>query len=429
MLLALFALAAPITIDNISDGTELRYPLALLRGTAEGASVKANGVSFPVVEGRYIALVELKPGQNSVTVDGQGGARRIRLSFNPPTTDHKVVPVWLISKDGNGLHYTTYPNRPQRSKEKFDLMLKLMQCFTAEAMNEQGYGRKTFALDFDEKGMAKIQDVRLEKTTAELHAMTGNDTWFYIYNQLKSVTPEATSKWVALLSTTDYDPKTKKASSHFALGGGALAAFGTGSMDFWPSSLAELVPALSDATRVDPAVRFEDSGNRGTAWANVATAYGATLHELGHTLGLPHTADRFCIMSRGFDHFNRRFMLTEPNRTFAPNEIAYWDPQFAARLNWSRWLQADKREYERGGGPTVKIEGTEVWFRAPRGVRVISAESDDRPAVWRSYSQADPPKSAMWPLEWVRNRVGGAGAYRLTVLDNDGNQTTIEDKR
>lgn len=430
MLVAFLALsAASITIDNISDGTELRYPLAMLRGSAEGTQVKANGVSFPVVGGKYIALVELKPGKNAVTLDGEGGAKRINLSFKPATNDHKVVPVWLVSRDGDGKHYTTFPNRPQLSKQKFDLMMKVLQSFTAEAMNDKGYGRKTFTFDLDANGMTKIKDFRLGKTTAELHAMTPNDTWFYIYNQMKSVAPEATSKWVTLLSTTDYDTKTRKASSHFALGGGALAAFGTGSMDFWPATLADLPKVWSDGARVDPAEHFEDSGNRGTVWANVATAYGATLHELGHTLGLPHTADRFCIMSRGFDQFNRRFMLTEPGTTFQPNEMSHWDPHFAARLNWNRWLQAEKREYTRGGGPTVSISGTEVVFKAPKGIRVIGAESDDRPAVWQSWSQADPPREATWSLSWLRNRVGGSGTYRITIMDDEGNQTTVEDKR
>lgn len=430
MLLSILALApAPITIDNISDGTELRYPLAMLRGTAEGTQVKANGVSFPVVNGKYIALVELKTGKNSVTVDGDGGAKRISLSFKPSTNDFKVVPVWLVSKDGDGKYYTTFPNRPQLSKQKFDLMMKVLQCFTAEAMNDKGYGRKTFTLDLDANGMTKIKDFRLGKTTSELHAMTPNDTWFYIYNQMKPVAPEATSKWVTLLSTTDYDTKTRKASSHFALGGGALAAFGTGSMDFWPSTLADLPKVLSDGTKVDPAEHFEDSGYRGTVWANVATAYGATLHELGHTLGLPHTADRFCIMSRGFDQFNRRFMLTEPGTTFQPNEMSYWDPHFAARLNWNKWLQADKRAYTQGGGPSVSIKGNEVLFTASKGIRVIGAESDDRPAVWQSWSQIDPPKMAKWPLDWVRNRIGGSGAYRITIMDDEGNQATVEDKR
>ncbi len=430
MLLAFMALvSAPLTIDNISDKTELRYPLAMLRGTADGNTVQVNGVRFPVAEGRYIALVELKKGDNAVTVVGESSTKKISLRYRPATTGFKVVPVWLVSRDGTGRHYTTFPDRPQRVKEKFDLMMKVLQCFTAEAMNDRGYGRKTFYFDQEASGRTKITDVRLDRSTSELHAMQPNDTWFYIYNQLKPVAPEATSKWVALLSATDYDVKTRKAVSHFALGGGALAAFGTGSMDFWPATLDEMVKIWSDGTRVDPGEHFEDSGNRGTVWANAATAYGATLHELGHTLGLPHTADRFCIMSRGFDQFNRRFMLTEPGTTFKPNEISHWDPHFAARLNWNKWFQPDKKANAPGPGPSVKIEGGDVVFTAQQGIRVMGAESDDRPAVWESYSQADPPKSARWPLGWLRNRIGGTGAYRITLVDNDGNQTTIEDKR
>jgi len=70
-------------------------------------------------------------------------------------------------------------------------------------------------------------------------------------------------------------------------------------------------------------------------WANFATTLGATLHEIGHCFGLPHTthghfssflSDLYfvelkkanhdllpkSIMLRGFDNFNRWAMITEP---------------------------------------------------------------------------------------------------------------------
>ncbi|MBN9501624.1 MAG: hypothetical protein BGO01_15880 [Armatimonadetes bacterium 55-13] len=437
MFAALLALAAPaISVDNISDGTEIRYPLVLLKGSASGSTIKVNGLEFPVVDGKYRALVELKPGKNDVKLLAGSSVGAIKLAYKPATTKYRVEPIWLVSKDGDGSYYTTFPGRDQKKFEKFDLALKMMQSFSAEAMNDAGYGRKTFSLDFDGKGMVKVRQVRLPKTTAELHAMEDGQIWSLAYDTIKTQLPEATTKWAALLSATSFDPATKKNLSHFALGGGALACFGAGSMDYWPATLGELPKVWADGTVIESGSRFEDSAGRSTVWANVSTAYGAFLHELGHTFGLPHTADRYGIMSRGFDFFNRRFVIVEPPSKhhaepmqFGPTEMAYWDPHFAARLNWSKWFQPDRTDTKDTPGPRIRVDGDKVIFTASQGIRVIGAESDSLPAVWRQFMEKDAPKQASWSLNWLRNRIGGKGNYRITVVDGDGNQATYEDKR
>ena len=145
-----------------------------------------------------------------------------------------------------------------------------------------------------------------------------------------------------------------------ALGGGAQALFGGASMAWWPASFKDVPVKFADTFVIDPSLMFEDSGRRYTVWANVSTAYGAMLHELGHTFGLSHSADRFSVMSRGFDFLNRWFMAIEPptkseskGKTPSSEERMRWDPFSAALLNLNPWFQADGKQVPVGDGPVI----------------------------------------------------------------------------
>jgi hypothetical protein len=431
--------SAQITISNVEAGEVVRHPVVALRGTADSNSIAIGAtwetaIRFPVHEGQWSAFVELQPGENMVRLHSGRTTVKYRIDYQPMTTKKKVMTMFVQASDEDGRYFSTRPNERFQIREKMDVAMKLLQSATAEAMAEAGYGPKTFDLEFDQDGKVVVHFVTLPKTGDEMRAMEGVASWGYIYGQLKEKFPEEDARWCGVLGFTGYDIPNRRALGHYALGGGALALFGGGTMSWWPNTLKEVPVALADATVVDPAVTFEDSNGRETVWAQVSTGYGAMLHELGHTFGLPHSADRFSVMSRGFDYFSRLFKPIESRSKRNPTPTAFkqdermrWCPYFAARLNVNPFFQPDGVGEVVGGGPSIKFEGEFALIEAPAGIAVWGADRDDVPASFEVMPE-DQPTSLRISRAEMRQKLNTKEPFRITVLDRFGRQVTIEDK-
>jgi len=314
-----------------------------------------------------------------------------------------------------------------------------MQAFTADAMNRAGYGRKTFPLELDKSGNVVVHFVNSPKKGDELRTMDPNAIYAHVYHVLKSQFPEDTTKWCGLLGFTSFDLATRKAVGHLALGGGSQALFGAGSMQWWPTSLKEVPKVLVDTTVIDGSKTFEDSGFRHTVWANVSTAYGAALHELGHTFGLPHSPDKYSVMSRGFDYFSRSFTVVEApvdgkkdSTSYSADQQTRWDTFFAARLNYSPWFQPDGNmgsTFNNTLPPTIKFEGDDVVVDAPYGIRVAGAQNDGIPSWFTEYRTGDPPKKLKLSRKDLRSKMQDTKEpFQIVVVDDRGQQAQLDDK-
>ena len=434
---------ADLTIDNFKAGDTVRYPVVILNGSADDAEMAVGlswktAIRFPVVNHRYTAIVQLKPGKNMLLLHCGLETLKFRLDYKPANGPYKVLAVYVTASDESNSYYTTDPKDHFEIRKKMDVALKLMQAFTADAMNRAGYGRKTFGLEFDHDGDVEVHFVKSPKKGDEIRAMEPNAIYAHVYDGLKVQFPEATAKWLGLLGFTRFDLATKKAIGHLALGGGSQALFGSGSMQWWPTTLKEVPKAFANTAVLDPATTFEDSAYRHTVWANVSTAYGAALHELGHTFGLPHSPDRFSVMSRGFDLFSRSFTTVEaPGEgkkdpmPFRADELTRWDPFFAARLSYSPWFQPDGNSglpFDTSKAPTIKFEGDDVLIDAPNGIRVIGAQNDGIPSWFIEHGEPDPPKQLKLSRKDLRTKMQETKlTFQIVVIDNAGNQAQIDD--
>lgn len=420
---------ARLDVANVEPGETVRYPLLLLRGTAPGEGVIVGTswkamVKFPVADERFAAAVELKPGANFVLLQSARDTLKLQVNYRPATSPYRVRAVYLLAKD-EGTDYDGPPGADRtRYRDKIDLALKMMQSVAAESMREAGYGRKTFGLELGPDGKVVIHEVRSDSTGDSLRSLDGNALWNRFNDELSRQFDYGVDKVCGIMAFTRWDHAAHRALGHTALGGGGLGLFGSGTMWSYPSTVAEIPKVFGDASPVDPSVEMDDSGLRGTVWGSAATGIGAMLHEMGHTFGLPHSADRRSIMLRGFDALNRRFVVVEPPRQGDENahpvswdDASHWDPFEAARLNLQPWFQPDgfrSLRFPAALPPRISFEGEDVVVSAPYGLGLIGAVREGKPGVFREFKGVANAR--------VKRADLGEGEATVIAVDENGNQ-------
>ena len=248
-----------------------------------------------------------------------------------------------------------------------------------------------------------------------------------IYRELDRPFPMKFAKNFAVAGYSRFDPATGKTRAHTALGGGGLGLFGSGNLYTWPSRIADAQSAFMDARRIDGKRTQDDSAGRNTFWGAASTTIGASLHETGHTFGLPHSKEPQDIMTRGFDHSNRAFTFVDPpsghSKTpveFAEDRIGCFAPISAASLVASRWFYPDRREWREGTKISFSKEKTtgDVVIEGDAEIRYVSF-SVKGDAVYYRVPEAG-SKKVVIPAAEIQKRVG-ADPYRVRVVDGEGN--------
>ena len=416
-------LAPPaLDVENVAPGETVRYPLLILRGTTDGEGIIAGTswkamVRFPTAAGRFAAAVRLKPGPNFVLLQSGRGTIKLQVVYRPMATPYRVRAVLLLAKEDEEPDATL--------RERFGLALEMMQSVAAESMREAGYGRRTFALERGPDGRAVVHIVRDEATGDALRALDGNALWSRFDARLAKEFDFGVDKACALMAFSRYDAAHRKALGFTALGGDGLALFGGLALGGFPASVGAIPEAFSDATPLDPTREFDDTGLRGVRWAAVATPLGAMLHELGHTFGLPHSADPRSLMSRGFDAFNRRFVAYESSsgnvpegRAVGPEDASHYDPFEAARLAFQPWFQPEGYHglrFPSALPPKIAFDGEEIVLSAPYGLGLVGAVREGQAGVFRKFKGEK--------LARLRRAELGEGAASLIVVDGYGNET------
>ena len=437
LLLAIASAAhAEITVTNHQDRSTVRYPVILLRGTvpndADTLEVRVSGAQSESKavhhEGRFKSLVELREGRNVIDLTAGEESHSIEVNYEPQTNPFYVRLIWMTDIDGDTTFATPSGDVPQDYEARLRTAAQLMQTFTAERMHDLGFGRRTFRLERDADGQIVVHTFKAPKKAEYYYGLQNNPWWFETVRWLNREHDDPYAKNMVLAAFTRKDPDTGRMKAHTALGGNNLGLFGSASVFSWPRTISETFDVFQDATRVDPTRIHDDSIGRSTHWALASTTIGATLHEMVHTFGLMHCADRFGIMKRGFDHFNRFFTLVEPasarsaqQRSFSADEEAYFAPISASNLRWSPWLQLDEQEPPTENPPriVVDMEARTVTVKAESGVAWIGCSAGFDVLGHRSF-QEERPKEVQLSFDEIEKLLGGRKRGEVRAINCHG---------
>jgi hypothetical protein len=438
--------AAPIRITNYKAGETLRFPVPLIQGELADPALKAVTVvntsskrdtremTGQALKGRFKALTELVPGENKLLIRAGKDELPLTLVFKPQTNTYIARVVYITDSSGKTEFQTPLPNDPQDFRGKLDTAMKIMQTFTAERMNDAGFGRRTFNLELGEDGRVLVHLLKGRGTIEHYRTLDGGQLYGEVAGELARKLPAPKATNLVIPAFTWFDANTKKALAHTALGGGNLALFGGGDLFCWPDRLADVQKAFMDETRVDPDRYFSDSVGRHTFWGTASTTIGAALHELGHTFDLPHSREVHDIMTRGHDRLNRFFTLIEPPHAgrktpyaFKDAEIACWAPVSAGALAPCRFFAMDQRTWsdqnktgaslDSSGGVVIEsdyvLRYVGVYDHSPKYVEAVYAVPVERDARQMKLSVADLSKRL------DPNRI------ELKIMDDQGLSTRV----
>lgn len=451
---------ADLKITNHENNSVVRYPCMLLKGTCgpdigagtpaaadlsiqvvhvsdSGDSVPASKDDFAIDVGanKFKALATLTAGENRVTItDNTSNATAVlKVTFQPQTNPYYVRLIWLTDVDGDTTYATSFEGDAQDYAAKVRTAGLLMQTATAEKMHDLGRDRQTFRLERDAAGQVIVHTLKAPKSREYYYGMPDQKWWRETWRWLNDAYPDPYAKNVVLASFTRKDAETGRMKAHTALGGGNLGLFGSASVFSWPSSIKQAVTTFSDSSKYDSAAIHNDSAGRNRIWGLASTTMGATLHETGHTFGLPHCTDRYGVMTRGFDRFNRVFTVVEPpsdaNRKqvqFTTDQEARFGHVSASYLQLSPWFQADGPE-EATSVPKVNFDSQtgQLVASADRGVAWIGIHSGSDIHGFLEYSGDDRKQRLEISMEEMVRTIKGQAVSQVEAVSASGQTTRI----
>ena len=362
----------------------------------------------------------------------------MKINFLPLLNSPPLQLVILLGKDSPGT-FDAVPERVQREGNGLDTAIRkyrmaayLWQAFTGEQMYRSGFGRRCFrfeeewqsgSLTFRDaaagkmRNEAKIHIVRSEKTVAELRDLNRAQQYSKATDSgdLFTIAKDAVQDYFkpkkgqkqyvsVLLLDAHWDAKVKTITGHAALGGGAgeiqLAIFGSQALQSYPTSIEEVVPALSDCTRTNTDYVANDCNESGSNWEAANIGIGAHLHEVGHLLGCPHQESG--IMLRDYVRLNRTFLCREPYSTRTrsqglrlclPRDECAWHPLDTLRFRHHPCfrLPTDLPLNIDDSVQVWAVDSGKVLATAPTGIAFIEifTEGDDVCPAWIECSNCE----------------------------------------
>ena len=451
-----------IAVTNYMAGETVRYPLVRLCGTLtdetcrsvtvvnESSRTDSRRMEGLALKGRFKALAELRPGKNRLILSAGDRKTRFVLNYKPQTNPYQVRAIHFTDKSGDPTYDTPFKDDPQDYRAKWDAALKTIQMFTAEEMNRQGYGRRTFNLELDKDGKVVVHIVKGKGTFAEMQKVLGGGAFDAAEAAVAEQLPPGPYKNLVCVAFSRHIKGTGSATAYAALGGGGVALMGGACFYSWPTGVTNIQKTFMSDVQIAETEFHADDVGRYALWATAATTIGCGLHELGHTFDLPHTRyHRNCIMVRGADCLNRYFTFFDPpcrqskeytefkegvepawsseyvqGKTSAQTRFIgaqpYWSDVSAAALAPNRWFVLDDRRYRTNNTLAIALDPAkeDLVIRSDDGLAFASVELPGLADEFdRRAGLIALPRELRRPLADI---VGSYGTTQLTVRVVDG---------
>jgi hypothetical protein len=233
--------AQSVRVTNFSEGETIRYSVPLIRGELSDPAAlsvqltnqtslrtETHSIRGAAFGGKFVVLADLVPGPNRLIIRCGEAETRLNLTYRPQTNPYIVRAIYATDESGDTRYQSPIENDPQNYREKIGSALLLLQSIWADAMQENGYGRRTFNLELDGEGRVIVHTVRGDRSRDAYHQLADLDWYDRVYRLVERDYPMDRARNIVVAAYTEYKPDQNRVFSHTALGGGGLALFGGG---------------------------------------------------------------------------------------------------------------------------------------------------------------------------------------------------------
>ncbi|GAB5586797.1 hypothetical protein Unana1_01697 [Umbelopsis nana] len=472
-------------ISNVGDKETVYQRILLVNGRAgpigqkfeSTVSVVTHGfpaVHWPCVDSHFKALVHLVPGPNTISFifNGPNGKRHtthFHVTYVTLTQNAPMYLVIMLAADSPATFDVPPEKRNEHTLdvaiEKFRMCAYMWQAFMSEQFYRNGMGRR--ALRLDERYVPdtiSAQDKGTLRQTAYVHVVRSRRTlkeWRDLrraqqspdrednFQDLYSLFIEGLQEYGApfdkpctvagLMLDSHWDVKAKVTRAHAALGGSAgdlsLGIFGSHLLHAWPRNFEDIVPAFMNTTETDIRYVANDANESGQWWKAANIGMGAMLHEVGHAHTLTHTASG--VMSRGYNNWNRTFMVKEPGRAPIPphdEEGSHWNRVDMLRLRFHRAFRIPEDGHwapRSNVGPTfAPLEHNMIAITSPAGLSMVEMIVNGSYRMHLEWPEPnEQPTSYQLDIDHVKKQAncGPHERLRLEVTSCNTQSTDIDD--
>ncbi|TQV98278.1 zinc metalloproteinase [Cordyceps javanica] len=319
-------------------------------------------VSWPVCDSHFKVMAYLQPGPNKLRFDFASPKLANSSSSNPihssrltihmiPSTGSAPLQLAIVLAKDSPATFPATPTRTEREGNgletairKFRMAAYLWQAFTAEQMWRNKMGRRTFRFEEEwttgsanyrdretgnMRSEARVHVIRCDKTVAELQQLADskatatasrkamNETVSEAITSYFQPLPGQTNYVAAMLLDIEWDVPPYDSSPDLTTSlnnlEASFALFGSQYLQYYPSSVEEVVPSFTDCTPTDTQLVNNICSEAGSSWEAANIGIGGHLHEIGRLLGCPRQETG--VMLKDYVVFSRTFVTREAYST------------------------------------------------------------------------------------------------------------------